>query len=87
MSPLIYLQPIILVFDTIISFILSIQFHFLVQSFTYFVIRHDDGGQYLLDKAGVEKDNGIINAVDTTHFLTTAKTRQWMRESKVRTLA
>ena len=49
-------------------------------------IAADDGGQYLLDKAGVEKDNGIINAVDTTHFLTIAKTRQWMRESKVRTL-
>ena len=47
----------------------------------------DGGGQFLLDKAGAVKDDGIINAVDIKHFLTTAKTRQWQRELTLRSLA
>lgn len=47
----------------------------------------DNGGQSLLQKAGVAKDAGVIDVKDIDGFITTAKTRQWAREKSVRTLA
>ena len=50
-------------------------------------IAADVGGKILLDKAGVVADSGVVAAGDTKQFLAAAKTRQWKRESAVRTLA
>jgi catalase len=50
-------------------------------------IAADAGAKILLDKAGVVPDNGVMAATDTKAFLAAAKTRQWKRESSVRTLA
>ncbi len=50
-------------------------------------IAADAGAKILLDKAGVVADNGVMAANDTKQFLAAAKTRQWKRESSVRTLA
>jgi catalase len=50
-------------------------------------IAADAGAKILLDKAGVVPDNGVMAATDTKAFLAAAKTRQWKRESAVRTLA
>jgi catalase len=50
-------------------------------------IAADAGGKILLDKAGVVADSGVVAAGDTKQFLAAAKTRQWKRESAVRTLA
>ncbi len=47
----------------------------------------DHGGQTLLQKAGVAKDDGVIAAHDVAAFIEAAKTRQWEREKKVRMLA
>ena len=47
----------------------------------------DAGGQMLLQAAGVVPDEGVVPASDTTKFIAAAKTRQWAREPKVRTLA
>lgn len=47
----------------------------------------DAGGQELLQVAGITPDAGVLPANDTTSFITAAKTRQWDREPKVRTLA
>jgi len=47
----------------------------------------DSGGQALLQAAGVRPDKGVISALDTGAFLSAAATRQWARESQVRTLA
>ena len=47
----------------------------------------DDGGKALLQKAGIAPDAGVIDASKTGAFITAAKTRQWAREPKVRTLA
>ncbi len=47
----------------------------------------DPGGQILLQKAGITPDAGVMKASDTTAFIQAAKTRQWEREPKVRTLA
>ena len=47
----------------------------------------DEGGQALLQKAGVVPDRGVVRAMDTGAFITAAKTRQWDREPAVRTLA
>ena len=49
-------------------------------------IAADAGGKILLDKADVVADGGVLKAADTTAFVTAAKTRQWKRESAVRTL-
>ncbi len=46
----------------------------------------DEGAQALLDAAGVERDAGIVDAADTDGFLKVAKTRQWDREPRVRSL-
>ncbi|MEO6022678.1 MAG: DJ-1/PfpI family protein, partial [Burkholderiales bacterium] len=50
-------------------------------------IAADAGGKTLMDKAGVVADDGVMGVADTKHFLKAAKTRQWGRESAVRTLA
>ena len=47
----------------------------------------DAGGQALLQAAGVVPDGGVISAHDSEKFITAAKTRQWVREPGVRTLA
>jgi catalase len=47
----------------------------------------DEGGQSLLQAAGVEVDPGIIAAHDVDAFVEAAMTRQWQREAKVRRLA
>ena len=41
----------------------------------------------LLKAGRVGKDAGVVDAADTAGFITAAKTRQWAREPKVRTLA
>ncbi len=46
-----------------------------------------EGGQLLLDKAGIAKDPGVLPASRTAAFVAAAKTRQWEREARVRTLA
>jgi catalase len=50
-------------------------------------IAADEGGKALLKAAAVGKDAGVVDANDTKGFITAAKTRQWQREKKVRTLA
>ena len=47
----------------------------------------DQGGQALLQTAGVVPDAGVLAAPDTAAFIDAAKTRQWAREPGVRTLA
>ena len=47
----------------------------------------DTGGQKLLQAAGVAPDAGVVAAHDSAAFITAAKTRQWAREAKVRSLA
>ena len=50
-------------------------------------IAHDDGAAPLLKAANVGKDAGVVRASDPKAFVKAAKTRQWAREPKVRTLA
>jgi catalase len=50
-------------------------------------IAADQGGQKLLQTAGVVADPGICDAADMRAFLAAARTRQWEREPSVRTLA
>jgi catalase len=47
----------------------------------------DAGGLALLKIAGIEEDAGIIALSSLDCFIAAAKTRQWDREAKVRTLA
>jgi catalase len=47
----------------------------------------DEGGQWLLQTAGVQPDGGVIGATDPETFIEAAKTRQWAREPSVRTLS
>lgn len=47
-------------------------------------IAHDEGSQALLDKAGVEPDDGVVALAD---FITIGTQRHWDREPKVRDLA
>jgi catalase len=47
----------------------------------------DEGGQALLQTAGVHADAGVVDARDPAAFIRAAKTRQWERESRVRMLA
>ena len=47
----------------------------------------DQGGQTLLQTAGVTPDAGVVDANDARAFIAAAKTRQWSREASVRTLA
>jgi catalase len=50
-------------------------------------IAADAGAQSLLKAGGITKDAGVVDASDTAGFIKAAKTRQWAREAKVRTLA
>jgi catalase len=47
----------------------------------------DEGGQALLQEAGLQPDAGVVSASNTEAFIAAAKTRQWQREPSVRTLA
>ncbi len=47
----------------------------------------DEGGQALLQAAGLKPDAGVVTASNTEGFIAAAKTRQWQREPSVRTLA
>ena len=49
-------------------------------------IAADEGAGALLDAAGVIPDEGVLDTADPKAFITAAKTRQWAREPKVRTL-
>ncbi|MDT3671147.1 MAG: catalase [Aromatoleum sp.] len=46
----------------------------------------DQGGQALLQAAGVQPDAGVVAATNVADFIAAAKTRQWDREGKVRVL-
>ena len=50
-------------------------------------IAADAGAQAVLKAGGVAKDAGVVGAADTKAFIKAAKTRQWDREAKLRTLA
>ncbi|MEO8365468.1 MAG: catalase [Pseudoxanthomonas sp.] len=50
-------------------------------------IAADAGAQTLLKAGNVGKDKGVVDASDSKAFIAAAKTRQWDREPKVRTLA
>ncbi len=47
----------------------------------------DEGGEALLSAAGVERDSGVVDAAAVEDFIAAAKTRQWEREARVRSLA
>ncbi len=47
----------------------------------------DEGGQMLLQQAGLQPDAGVVSANDVDAFIAQAKTRQWAREKNVRMLA
>ena len=49
-------------------------------------IAANEGAGALLKAAGVTPDDGVIDAADPKAFIKAAKTRQWAREPKVRTL-
>ncbi len=46
----------------------------------------DAGAKQLLKAAGVEEDAGVVDAQNAAAFVNLAKTRQWAREPKLRTL-
>ena len=50
-------------------------------------IAANDGAQAVLKAAGIASDAGVVDAGDAKAFVKAAKTRQWARESKLRTLA
>ena len=50
-------------------------------------IAADAGAMAVLKAGNVGKDKGVVDASDTKGFIAAAKTRQWDREPKVRTLA
>jgi catalase len=50
-------------------------------------IAFDDGAQPVLQAGGIARDAGVVNAADSKAFIQAAKTRQWDREPKLRTLA
>jgi catalase len=50
-------------------------------------IAADVGAQAVLKAGGVAKDAGVVSAADTKAFIKAARTRQWDREAKLRTLA
>ncbi len=45
------------------------------------------GSQPIVQAAGIEPDAGVLDPSDTAAFVAAAKTRQWAREPKLRTLA
>ena len=50
-------------------------------------IAADAGAQAVLKAAGIGRDKGVVEASAIAEFIAAAKTRQWAREPKVRTLA
>ena len=50
-------------------------------------IAFDKGGQMLLLRANIGRDQGVVALSDMTGFISAAKTRQWDREASVRLLA
>ena len=50
-------------------------------------IAADAGAQAVLKAGGISTDAGVVAATDSAGFIKAAKTRQWAREAKVRTLA
>jgi catalase len=50
-------------------------------------IAFDEGAQTVLAAGGIGKDAGVVDTSDTKAFIKAAKTRQWEREAKLRTLA
>jgi catalase len=50
-------------------------------------IAADAGARHVLKAAGVATDAGVVETADTKGFIKAAKTRQWAREPKLRTLA
>ncbi len=50
-------------------------------------IAFDAGAQHVLKAAGIAKGAGVVEAGDTAAFIKVAKSRQWAREPKLRTLA
>ena len=50
-------------------------------------IAADAGAQAVLKAGGVGRDAGVVEAGEVAAFIAAAKTRQWAREPKVRTLA
>ncbi|MBK7983328.1 MAG: catalase [Candidatus Competibacteraceae bacterium] len=49
-------------------------------------IAADAGAQAVLQAAGIQADAGVVKASDAKAFVDAAKTRQWAREPKLRTL-
>ncbi len=49
-------------------------------------IAASEGAKALLKAAGVTADGGVTDTADPKVFIKAAKTRQWAREPKVRTL-
>lgn len=49
-------------------------------------IAYDPGAEFLLDNAGIGRDDGVLRTINVEAFLDSAKTRQWAREALVRTL-
>ena len=47
----------------------------------------NDDARVLLKAAGIKPDAGVVDASRIADFIAAAKTRQWSREPKVRTLA
>jgi catalase len=63
---------------------------FIADAFAHLkTIAYTPQAQPLLDKAGVEPDEGVIelDGKDVSAFISAAATRQWAREAKVRMLA
>ena len=61
---------------------------FASQAFAHLkAIAADAGAQAVLKAGCVAKDAGVVGADDTKAFIKAAKTRQWDREAKLRTLA
>ncbi|MES2662923.1 MAG: catalase [Pseudomonadota bacterium] len=50
-------------------------------------IAYDKGGEVLINKASINIDKGVVNALEVNAFITLAKTRQFDREKSVRTMA
>lgn len=50
------------------------------------VIGVDEGGVALLKSANIEPDSGVVNITNLEGFMAAAKTRQWARETRIRTL-
>ena len=50
-------------------------------------IAHDAGAKAVLEAGKIKADEGVVAASDSAGFIKAARTRQWAREPKLRTLA